>query len=73
MRLRSSAECALICVFANSGEGIGDHSDEQIDEPEIQHDDANDEEKAGYEELGVHHGVHEGRPLRTNALMSVMV
>lgn len=38
-------------VFANGREGVGDNRDEQVDEPEIEYNDADDKEKAGNEEL----------------------
>lgn len=43
--------------------GIHDDRDE-VDEPEVEHDDANNEEETPNEELRVYHGVHDGRPLQ---------
>ena len=50
-------------VFTNGRECVGDNGDKQVDEPEIQDDETDDEEKTRDEELGVHHSVHEWRPL----------
>ena len=52
-----------MCVAPDRRERVRDHSDEEIDEPEIQDDDADDKEEARHEELGVHHVVHQARPL----------
>ena len=61
--VRRSPKRALLRVLPDGGERVRDHGHEEVDEPEIEHDDADDEEEARDEELGVHHGVHEGGPL----------
>lgn len=63
MNVRSSTECTLVSVAPDCRERIRNHSDEEIDEPEIQDDDADDEEEAGHKKLGVHHVIHQSRPL----------
>lgn len=57
--LRSSSKGTLIRVLADSREGICDDSHEQIDQPEVENDDAHDEKEARDEELRVHHGIHQ--------------
>jgi hypothetical protein len=62
--VRSSSKRALLGVRSYRRERIRDHRNEEIDEPEIEHDDANYEEYTGDEELGVDHRVHDWRPLQ---------
>jgi hypothetical protein len=48
---RRSAKCARSPVCPDGEEGVCDNGDEEVDEPEIEHDEANDEKEAGNEEL----------------------
>lgn len=57
--LRSGTKRRLMRLLSNSRERVRDHSDEQIDQPEIEHHDADDKEEARHEELRVDHGVHQ--------------
>lgn len=58
---RSSTERRLMRLLTNSRERIRDHSHEENDQPKIEDDDADDEEDAGHEELGLDHAVHQRR------------
>ena len=48
---RSGTEGALVCILANGRKRVCDNRHEQVDKPEVEHDDAYDEEKARDEEL----------------------
>jgi len=61
--LRRGAECTFLCLRPDGRECVGDHSNEKVDKPEIEYDDACDEEEAGYEKLRVDHIVHDRSPL----------
>lgn len=63
MNLRRGTEGALLRVGANCRERIRDDGNEEVEQPVVQHNDAHNEENAGDEKLGVHHLVHQGRPL----------
>ncbi len=39
---RRSTECARSCVRPNGGEGVCDNGDEEVDDPRIEHDEANE-------------------------------
>jgi hypothetical protein len=58
MDLRDSTERARSRFCPNGGESVCDHGDEQIDEPKIEHNEANDKKEARNEKLRVDHGVH---------------
>ena len=60
---RSGAKSALVRIFSNGRESICNDRDEKIDEPEVEHNDTDNEEEAGDEEFGIHHLVHQRRPL----------
>jgi len=55
MDLRGSAERARSCFCPNGGESVCDYGNEQIDEPKIEHNEADDEKEARNEELRVNH------------------
>ena len=61
--VRRSPKRALLRVRADGRERVRDDRDEQVDKPKVEDDNANDVEEARHEELGVHHSVHEWRPL----------
>ena len=63
MDSRSSTEGTFVGVFTNGRKRIRDDGDEEVYQPEVQYDNAYDEEKAGDEKFRVHHLVHYGRPL----------
>lgn len=48
---RRSTECTLMCIAPNRRERVRDDGDEEVDKPEVEHDDAHDEEETGHEEL----------------------
>ena len=54
----------MLCLLPDSSERVRDNGDEEIDEPEVEDDDADDEEEARHEVLRVNHVVHERGPLR---------
>ena len=56
--LLGCAKCTLLCFFPNRGESVGNHSDEKVDEPEVQDDDAGDVEEAGQEVFRIYCQVH---------------
>jgi hypothetical protein len=56
---RDSTERARSRFRFDGRESVCDHGDEQVDQPEVEHDKANDEKEAGYEELRVDHGIHQ--------------
>jgi hypothetical protein len=60
---RCGTERARSRFGSDSGERVGNNGDEQVDEPKIEYDEANDKKEAGYEELRVDHLVHQRRPL----------
>lgn len=70
---RRSTKRALLRIRADSRERIRNHRNEQIDEPEIEHDETNDEEKARHEELGIDHLVHDRGPLQSNHWSDAMM
>jgi hypothetical protein len=44
-------------LCSDGRESVHDHSDEQVDQLEVEHDEANDEKEVGYEELRLDHGI----------------
>ena len=44
--LRGSSECTLVGIFTDSGKRIGDDRNEQVDEPKVKYDKADDEKEA---------------------------
>lgn len=57
--VRSCAKRALVSVLANGGEGVRDDSDKQIDEPEVEYNNAHNEKEARDKEFSIHHVVHQ--------------
>lgn len=49
--IRGGSKGAFVCILANGGECVCDYGDEQVDQPEIQDDNANDEEEARHVKL----------------------
>lgn len=62
---RCSTEGTLVRVRANGRERIGDHRDEQIDEPEVEHKDRNNEEETRGKVLRVDDAIHQRGPLKS--------
>lgn len=69
--VRCSTKRTFVRILPDSGESVGDNSDEEVDEPEVEDNYADDEEEAGDEELGVHHLVHQRRPLQSKSRLVV--
>ena len=49
--LRCCTKRTLLCVLSDSGERVCNNGDEQIDEPEIENDDTDDEEKTRHKKF----------------------
>jgi len=62
--LRCGAERTFLRLGPDGCESIGDHSDKEVDEPEIKYDDGQDKKDARDEELRVNHVVHHRCPLK---------
>lgn len=60
---RCGSECALLRILPNGGERVRNNRHEEVDEPEVEYNDASDEEETRYEEFRVHHLVHKWGPL----------
>jgi hypothetical protein len=59
---RDSTEHARLRFRFEGRESVHDHGDKQVDQPEVEHDETNDEKEAGYEELRVDHGIYQCQP-----------
>lgn len=60
---RSCTKGTSLSVLSNSREGIGDNRNEQVDQPEVENDDAHNEEQRRDVEFRVHHLIHNWCPL----------
>lgn len=60
--VRNRAKRASLCLFPDRFECINDHRDKEIEEPEIQDDNAANEEKARGEIFRIHGQVHDWSP-----------
>jgi hypothetical protein len=48
---QDSTEHARSCFQFEGRESVHDHGNKQVDQPEVEHDETNDEKEAEYEEL----------------------